>query len=291
MDSSSRSSAVVSSPSNHTDVILGEGVAVETSITPAAIRILSGLIDFLVYTGLVSLLTFLVMRARPEASEAFLVAMANVNMVVVWLVFPIVFELSTTGRSLGKLITRTRVVRTDLAAVGFRQSFIRSLLRLIELILFALPLIISLLTTRRTQRLGDLAAGTIVVNEHVPLQVSSVAPMPAPLMSWAVNADLGAIPQSLALAIRQFLLRKDRFSTPMRLQIAADLSANLRAYVMPLPPPGTPDEVFLTAVLSERGRRERFRLYRQQQLVRSVLGDERGGAVVDAKVPGPGQRV
>ena len=70
-----------------------------------------------------------------------------------------------TGQTLGKRALGIRVVGEDRASTpGAGKIAIRTLLRLIDGILFYLVgLIVLLLTGRRRQRLGDLAAGTFVV--------------------------------------------------------------------------------------------------------------------------------
>lgn len=261
------------SPHRHDEVILGEGVTVEAPVAAAAIRSLSALIDVVVYSGLTGLLLTAANHAFGEVNLAVQQGISSLILVLVWLVFPWIFEVSTRGRSLGKLITRTRVVRTDLGPISPRHSLVRCLLRLVEISLgFGIPSLISLLVTRKTQRLGDLAAGTIVVNDNVPLILSTSPQMPPQLAGWAMSADLGTIPMELSLAIRQFLSRRERIAGSARQHMAADLAARLAPYVLPAPPAGTTEEDFLTAVLAERGRRERFRMERQRQLVGNVLG-------------------
>lgn len=70
------------------------------------------------------------------------------------------------GRSLGKLITGTVVVRADGRMPGYGWTVVRTLLRLIEANPFlfgALPAVVVLLATRDRRRLGDMASGTFVI--------------------------------------------------------------------------------------------------------------------------------
>ncbi len=74
------------------------------------------------------------------------------------------------GRTPGKRLLDLRVIRADGAPAGLRRSLVRTLLRPVDL----LPLIYVLgagvvwLTPHR-QRLGDLAAGTVVVQRRMVL--------------------------------------------------------------------------------------------------------------------------
>ena len=76
----------------------------------------------------------------------------------------VVFELTWNGQSPGKRWQRIRVIRENGQPLGFFGSMIRNLLRIADLLpLFYLAGFISMLATRHWRRLGDLAAGSIVV--------------------------------------------------------------------------------------------------------------------------------
>jgi uncharacterized RDD family membrane protein YckC len=79
------------------------------------------------------------------------------------------------GATLGKLVAGTRVRSTDGGRVGFRRALIRNLMRLIDGICLYLIGALSVLVTRRRQRLGDLAGGTIVVQRAWPSALRVVA--------------------------------------------------------------------------------------------------------------------
>jgi uncharacterized RDD family membrane protein YckC len=75
------------------------------------------------------------------------------------------------GATPGKLWYRLRVVRLDGKPLGLREVLIRNVLRIVD----ALPGLylvggLSVLATRGSQRLGDLAAGTTVVYRHRALE-------------------------------------------------------------------------------------------------------------------------
>ena len=67
------------------------------------------------------------------------------------------------GATVGKLLLKLRVVKADGSPIGWRESIVRNVLRVIDG--FALYLIgfIVLCATAKQQRIGDLAAGSVVV--------------------------------------------------------------------------------------------------------------------------------
>jgi uncharacterized RDD family membrane protein YckC len=101
-------------------------------------------------------------------------AIIIISLIVV--LYDIYFELSWNGQTPGKRIAGIRVIREGGAALDFRSACIRNVLKIADWLpsFFLLGGTLVLLTARR-QRLGDLAAGTIVIRERVtdaPVEVS-----------------------------------------------------------------------------------------------------------------------
>lgn len=75
------------------------------------------------------------------------------------------------GRTPGKILLGLRVVRLDERPAGYGDAFLRNLLRLLWVTpfgpLFVLLDLWSLRTTELDQRMGDLAAGTLVLDERL----------------------------------------------------------------------------------------------------------------------------
>jgi len=75
------------------------------------------------------------------------------------------FEAYMNGQTPGKMLVKIKVVKVTGEPIGFGESLIRNILRIIdELPFFYLLGFILIMTNDKKQRLGDMAAGTIVVN-------------------------------------------------------------------------------------------------------------------------------
>ena len=115
----------------------------------------------------------------------------------------------------------------------FPVVLVRNLLRLIDILPgFYVVGAISILATRRAQRLGDLAAGTMVV-------VDAPLDRPQPLVLGEGMAMEGArrgidvagvSPEEYGL-VRSFLLRRHALEPTARARLAADLAGRLRGRV------------------------------------------------------------
>jgi uncharacterized RDD family membrane protein YckC len=239
-------------------IVTGEAVALE--LRPAGIgsRGIAFLIDFIlqnaVLLGLILLATNVLLAADEAAGRTFII----VSVVLVYLGYPVAFETLWRGRTLGKAAMGLRVVRDDGGPVRFRHAFVRGLVGVVVErpgITYTLAALVPMLVNRRSKRLGDLAAGTVVVQERVPARLASPAVMPPQLSSWAATLDLSMVTDDLAMALRQFLGRSAQLAPWAREQMGTELLTELAGRTSP-PPPGTPPWAYFSAVLAERTRRE-----------------------------------
>ncbi len=77
------------------------------------------------------------------------------------------------GRTVGKMIMNTRVVRVDGMPVNWSNYLIRWTLRLVDIwLLQAIVGVLAMLFTDKTQRLGDSAAGTVVISTKKKTKIS-----------------------------------------------------------------------------------------------------------------------
>ena len=96
---------------------------------------------------------------------------------------------SGEGQTVGKKLLKLRVVRADGRPAGMREIAVRTVLRVVDGVGgYIVGLIVMLGTGQRRQRLGDLAAGTIVVDASAPAYVPA-APVQAPVADAPVEDE------------------------------------------------------------------------------------------------------
>ncbi|MGN6606021.1 MAG: RDD family protein [Jatrophihabitans sp.] len=245
-------------------LVSGEGVALHLDRASAGSRIAATVVD-LVVQGAGALLLLVVTALIAGGSDAAAVqAVLIVEVVLVVVGYPLLFEWLGRGRTLGKLWLGLRVVRDDGGPITLRQALVRALAGailekpgLLGPVTGGVGLLV-LLLNRNDKRIGDLLAGTVVVNERggprTGLLVGELAPPPH-LWPWAATLDLSRLDDGLALALRQFLARAGSMAPAARDGLAEQLRARIAAVTAPPPPPGTPTPWFLVTVAAERRRR------------------------------------
>jgi len=239
-------------------VVTGEAVALDVRLAHWPSRLLAKLIDTLAQYFVLAMLLLVLGSIAANSDSALGGAIALCVIVAVFVGYNVIIETLWRGRTLGKAALGLRVVRDDGGPVRFRHALVRG-------IMFPLecwgPALVASVISKRGKRIGDMLAGTIVVQERVPGHTALPVQMPPALMWWGPTLDLSRFTDDLAMACRQFLGRQHELSPAARDAMGAQLVAAVQACVTPPPPPGTPGWAYLSAVLAERRRREEQRMY------------------------------
>jgi hypothetical protein len=125
--------------------------------------------------------------------------------------------------------------------------------------LFGSPAVICSILSPKAKRIGDVFAGTVVVNERGP-RLGPPPMMPPSLAWWASSLQLSGLSAGQVEVARQFLSRATQLDRQLRIQMGYRIAGDVVARIAPPPPPGAPPELVLAAVLAERHRRELARL-------------------------------
>lgn len=239
-------------------LVTGEAVALELNLAALPSRAVARAIDGVAQLGLLLVLSLI--AGATVTSEAAGAAVGVTIIVVVFVGYPVAFETFLRGRTPGKMAMGLRVVRDDGGPISFRQAFVRGMTVVVDLITTFVVSVVCMLVNDRSKRVGDLLAGTVVVQERVSIPTVQVAMMPPPLIAWAQGLELSGLSDELALSARQFVSRAGSMSPAARDDLESRLVAAIAAVTAPPPPPGTPSWAYLSAVLAERRQRESARL-------------------------------
>ncbi|MEX2504663.1 MAG: RDD family protein [Egicoccus sp.] len=173
--------------------------------------------------------------------------------------YPIGFETLWRGRTPGKAAMGLRVVTTEGAPVGLRHAAVRAMVGLLELLpTLGVPAVVTSLLNARGQRLGDLAAGTVVLRERrggTAPAAHAFAPPPG-LEGYVAHLDVSRVDPRAYATVRDTLLRLPELAPPARRGVAEAVADGLLDRVAPPPPSGLPAEAWLACVAAAvQGRR------------------------------------
>ncbi len=266
-----------------TEVVTGEAVVLDLTVARFPSRILALLLDILVEVPVLIFLAVVVSStSASHLNSASAAAVYLTGFMFVVIGYPLIFETLSRGKTLGKMALGIRVVSDDGSPERFRQALIRALsAAFVEVWLFPLNLIgipaglITSMVSAKGKRLGDIFAGTFVIQERVPPR-PDLAPVftiiPPPLLGWAQYLEVSRLSDHTAAAANSFLRRFYDLRPAAREQLGMQLAAAVSAQVSPPPPPGTDPAAYLAAVLAVRREREHARLLARYAAAQQAFG-------------------
>jgi uncharacterized RDD family membrane protein YckC len=221
-----------------------DGIELSLALAGAGSRFIAAVVDFAIQAVLILLSALATLALLGGGIGTALFAMA---LFAALYLYDILFEVLAGGRTPGKRLTRLRVVRSGGAPVDLPASALRNLLRLIDLLPGAYLIgLLSILLTERNQRLGDLAAGTLVIREAPLTRLAPEKDAP-PQASEMAGWDVSAVSAEELAAVRRFLARREELDRPARIELAHQLEQGLRKKVAGAPPMSDPER-FLEAL-------------------------------------------
>jgi uncharacterized RDD family membrane protein YckC len=247
-----------------------ELVEIELPLAGIGSRFLALLIDYLIWFTGILLLYWLYsvflpgLKSFSESSYQWAVAIRFLIFFLLnWGYFTL-FEAFWNGRTPGKRIARIHVIQRSGRAIGLFESMARNLVRFIDQIPFFYAVgLITMFCTRQHQRLGDLAAGTLVVRERsleepdwsgagsrtiTAASFTASAPPPEPHMAITLPAtEIAKLSPADLEVLESFFSRRLDMSLPTRQALASRIAQAIQAKSGLRQPPEVSIETFLEA--------------------------------------------
>ena len=185
----------------------------------------------------------------------FLLGIAMLIMFVVNFGYFIIFEGVWQGQTPGKRVAGIRVIETNGQPIGWAAVFIRNLLRLIDGLPAMYPGILPMLIDKNERRLGDFAAGTLVIRERLTALGTSTLKI--------VNEeagqpffDVGQISPDEYNLIVNFLNRRELLQLAARQRLAADMGSHFKTKLNVMDDTDAPETFIEKLYVSYKSRAE-----------------------------------
>lgn len=193
----------------------------------------AALVDFilaaLVFAG--AAFAFSSLTGALGGGEQLLGVVLLLTLFLAWSYF-VLLEWLWQGQTVGKRLYGLRVIRDDGAPAGFVAVFIRNLIRIIDFLpaFYGLGLLMIIFTSR-SQRLGDLAAGTYVVRAP-RLQLDYFSLRTVTPLGTGAAAETRALPGELQRLVREFVAREAPLAAVDRTRVAHQIAERVRPYLL-----------------------------------------------------------
>ena len=243
-------------------IITPEAVVLELETAGVASRLFSGVIDALAQLGLFMLLAIVVALGLSAAGGVSVqVHQAIVAILVFFVIFlyPLLSEMLSRGRTLGKAAMGLRVVTVEGAPIRFRHAALRSMGGLVDKWVppGGLVGIFFVLATPTRQRIGDLLAGTVVIRDpnRTALPAGIWFPVPPGYEVYAASIDPTAFTVDQYTIVRAFLIRIRELTPAARYAVALDLADRVERTLHQHRSAQVHPETFLLCVIARYQRR------------------------------------
>lgn len=227
-------------------VVTPENVPVTYQVAGFASRFVATLIDLILQILLILLVLWIMslfMGIEGRGGFGLSSIISAVGYIVDFLIlfaYPIFFEMVWGGRTPGKRLMGLRVIRDGGYPIDLVSSATRNVLRFIDfgilpiqppLVLFGLPGLLSLFFSPAYKRIGDYAAGTLVIVESGVTPFASSRPITPPgpgvekFMPLVRNLD--RMTPAEYRAVRRFTARRRQFDLPVQAALGERLARPL----------------------------------------------------------------
>ena len=208
-----------------------ENVTFEFELAGIGSRALAWFVDVLVMLTLL-VIASQVMQIITPVLGGFGMAIFFVAVFLIQWWYSALFEWWWGGQTIGKRIVGLRSLSADGVRMTFVQAVVRNLVRIVDL-LPGLYLVggASALLDPHHRRLGDLAAGTIVVRERRALAPSAVVPASERYNTFVDDPAIALAVRKITAPEREAMiglsLRRERLPLPVRRELFAKLAKHL----------------------------------------------------------------
>jgi uncharacterized RDD family membrane protein YckC len=233
-----------------------EGITFSFQTAGPVVRCLAWCVDLLV-VGVISQGFRVLAQIAGAISPDIAMAVATIGYFVVSIGYGVAAEWYWRGQTLGKRLLRLRVMDVQGLRLQFHQVLLRNLLRFVDMLPF-LYLVggLACLFSRRSQRLGDIAANTVVVHSARHTEPDLDQLLAGKFNSLRQHPHLEArlrqrvSPAEARLGL-QALVRRDELDPAARVELFAELAAHFKSIVT-FPPEAVeamPDEQYVRNVV------------------------------------------
>jgi len=211
-----------------------EGIVFSQLLAGPASRFSAWLVDAVIILILSIILT-IVFALLSIISADFAGAMGTLGYFVLSVGYGVFCEWSWRGQTIGKRMFRLRVVDADGMRLQFNQIVMRNLLRFVD----SLPAFyfiggVTCLLNKKCQRLGDLAANTIVIRYPIVTQPNLEQLLAGKFNSLRQYPHLEArlrqrVSPGEAPVMLQAIMRREEFDADARVELYRELAEYFRA--------------------------------------------------------------
>ncbi|HTK21436.1 MAG TPA: RDD family protein [Mucilaginibacter sp.] len=231
-------------------ITTSQNIDIDYEVAGLGERILARLIDMAIFFLVYILGAFIGSLANWFAGDNVGIIIAIIVYAVLLVFYDLIFEIFMNGQSVGKRIMKIKVISLDGAQPRVGQYFMRWLFRIVDFLL-TWPGLVALITAAvsdKTQRVGDIVAGTILIRTAPRTQISNIVFMPAYDGYQPVFKEAGQLNDKDVELIHEII---NTYMKTGNSVVVYNMALRVKEHLNITPPNGMNDMLFLQTIIKD----------------------------------------
>jgi uncharacterized RDD family membrane protein YckC len=231
-------------------ITTSQNIDIDYEVAGLGERILARLIDLAIFFLIYILGLFIGSLANWFAGDNVTIIIAVIVYAVLFVFYDLVFEIFMNGQSIGKRIMKIKVISLDGGQPRVGQYFMRWLFRIVDFLL-TWPGLVALITAAvndKTQRVGDIVAGTILIRTAPRTQINNIVFMPTYDGYQPVFKEAGQLSDKDVELVHEIINAYVKTGNNV---VVYNMAQRVKEHLHIIPPNGMNDMLFLQTIIKD----------------------------------------
>jgi len=231
-------------------ITTSQNIDIDYEVAGLGERILARLIDLAIFFLVYILGLFIGGWANWYVDGSFGIIIAVIVYAVLFVFYDLIFEIFMNGQSIGKRIMKIKVISLDGGQPRVGQYFMRWLFRIVDFLLTwpGLVALIAAAVNDKTQRIGDMVAGTILIRTVPRTQINNIVFMPTYDGYQPVFKEAGQLNDKDIELIHEII---NAYTKTGNNVVVYNMALRVKEHLNVTPPNGMNDMLFLQTIIKD----------------------------------------
>lgn len=231
-------------------ITTSQNIDIDYEVAGLGERILARLIDLAIFILILILGSFVGSLTNWFGNSGLETIIAVIIYAALFVFYDLVFEVFMDGQSIGKRIMKIKVISLDGGQARVGQYFMRWLFRIVDFLLTwpGLVALIAAAVNEKTQRVGDMVAGTILIRTTPRTQINSIVFMPSYEGYQPVFKQAGQLNDKDVELIHEII---NAYMKSGNNVVVYNMAQRVKEHLNVVPPNGMNDMLFLQTVIKD----------------------------------------
>jgi uncharacterized RDD family membrane protein YckC len=231
-------------------ITTSQNIDIDYEVAGLGERIVARLIDLAIFVLILILGMFVGDMANWFTNSGISTVIVVIIYASLFVFYDLIFEIFMNGQSVGKRIMKIKVISLDGGQPRVGQYFMRWLFRIVDFLLTwpGLVALIAAAVNEKTQRVGDMVAGTILIRTKPRTQINNIVFMPMYDGYQPVFKEAGQLNDKDIELIHEIIGAYMKSGNNV---VVYNMAQRVKEHLSVVPPNGMNDMLFLQTIIKD----------------------------------------